>query len=187
MFKDSGPGVLVAAAFIGPGTVTMCTIAGAQFQFVLLWAMFFSVFSTIILQEMSARLGLVSQKGLAQAVSEQIHKPFARWIALALIMSALLIGNAAYEAGNISGGVLGLETLFTQPLVKFQHVEVNLFSLAIGLFAFILLWIGNYKIIETTLIILVLLMSFSFVLTAIMTTPDIFLVLKGLLIPQIPI
>ncbi|HOP23360.1 MAG TPA: divalent metal cation transporter, partial [Gammaproteobacteria bacterium] len=48
-----GPGVLVAAAFIGPGTVTVCTLAGAQYGFVLLWSMVFSVIATIILQEMS--------------------------------------------------------------------------------------------------------------------------------------
>ena len=55
LFKDFGPGVLIAAAFIGPGTVTVCTIAGAKYQFVLLWAMVFSIIATIVLQEMAAR------------------------------------------------------------------------------------------------------------------------------------
>ncbi|NQX84727.1 MAG: divalent metal cation transporter, partial [Flavobacteriaceae bacterium] len=54
-FKNIGPGPLVAAAFIGPGTVTLCTIAGVNFGFGLLWAMVLSIISAIILQEMSAR------------------------------------------------------------------------------------------------------------------------------------
>ena len=44
-FKKSGPGTLVAAAFIGPGTVTLCTLAGVNFGFHLLWAMVLSISS----------------------------------------------------------------------------------------------------------------------------------------------
>lgn len=64
--NNIGPGPLVAAAFIGPGTVTVCTLAGVNFGYALLWALLLSVFATIILQEMSARLGIVSQKGLSE-------------------------------------------------------------------------------------------------------------------------
>ncbi|MEO9559798.1 MAG: divalent metal cation transporter, partial [Nonlabens ulvanivorans] len=60
IFKNIGPGTLVAAAFIGPGTVTVCTLAGANYGYSLLWAMLLSVFATIVLQEMAARLGLIT-------------------------------------------------------------------------------------------------------------------------------
>lgn len=186
LFKDFGPGILIAAAFIGPGTVTVCTIAGAQYQFVLLWAMVFSIIATIVLQEMSARLGLVAKKGLAQAVRDEINNPLLKWLAIGLIMSAVLVGNAAYEAGNISGGVLGLETLISQVTFSVAHLEINLLSLAIGIIAFIVLFMGNYKVIEKALVSLVVLMSLSFLLTAIMTKPDLLAVLKGLFIPTFP-
>ena len=186
MFKNIGPGVLIAAAFIGPGTVTMCTIAGAKYQYVLLWAMVFSIIATIVLQEMSARLGLIAQKGLAQSVREQIPNPVIKWLALILVMSAILIGNAAYEAGNISGGVLGLETLIAHTTISLGDLTINIMSLAIGILAFIVLWIGRYKFIEKALVSLVILMSLAFVITAIMTTPNIISVLKGLFIPSIP-
>ncbi|MEL6957123.1 MAG: divalent metal cation transporter, partial [Pseudomonadota bacterium] len=52
-----GPGVLVAAAFIGPGTVTACTLAGSNFGFALVWALVFATLATIALQDMAARLG----------------------------------------------------------------------------------------------------------------------------------
>ena len=74
-FKNIGPGPLVAAAFIGPGTVTLCTMAGVNFGYALLWAMGLSVVATIILQEMSARLGIIAQKGLADVIRSEINNP----------------------------------------------------------------------------------------------------------------
>ena len=74
-FQNIGPGTLVAAAFIGPGTVTLCTIAGVNFGFNLLWAMLLSIIATIVLQEMAARLGVISQKGLSEVIREEIKTP----------------------------------------------------------------------------------------------------------------
>lgn len=185
-FKNIGPGTLIAAAFIGPGTVTVCTIAGVTHGFTLLWAMLLSIFATIILQEMAARLGLVYGKGLAETVKSQIKSPFLKWLAIGLILAAILVGNAAYEAGNISGGVLGLQTVFGDSSVTIWGIAINVLPLVIGLIAFVLLYIGNYKVIERALVSLVILMSLSFVCTVILTNPDMIAVLKGLFIPRIP-
>ena len=65
-FFSIGPGTWVTAAFIGPGTVTVCTLAGVQFGYTLLWALIISVIACVILQEMAARLGVVTQKGLSE-------------------------------------------------------------------------------------------------------------------------
>nr|WP_237712996.1 divalent metal cation transporter [Alishewanella agri] len=58
-----GPATLVTAAFIGPGTVVTASLAGANFGYALLWALLFSVLATLILQEMAARLGIVTGRG----------------------------------------------------------------------------------------------------------------------------
>ena len=58
---------MVTAAFIGPGTVTMCTLVGVRAGSTLLWALVFSVLATIVLQEMSARLGVVTRMGMGEA------------------------------------------------------------------------------------------------------------------------
>jgi Mn2+/Fe2+ NRAMP family transporter len=177
--KNIGPGTLVAAAFIGPGTVTVCTIAGVTYGFTLLWAMLFSIFATIVLQEMAARLGLIHGKGLSETVKEQISNPLLRGAAMVLIVSAVLIGNAAYEAGNISGGALGLQTIL--PAYVSQYIP-----LLIGAVAFSLLYIGNYKVLEKSLIMLVIIMSLSFLVAAILTQPNLLDVLLGLLKPSVP-
>lgn len=184
-FKNIGPGPLVAAAFIGPGTVTVCTLAGVNFGFSLLWAMLLSILATVVLQEMSARLGIVSQKGLSEVIRSEIKNPIFKTLAIILILSAIVIGNAAYEAGNISGSVLGLETLFGNPTIELGVLKLNTFSLLIGAIAFILLYIGNYKVLEKALIALVVLMSFAFLITAILTKPDLSEIAKGLFIPKV--
>jgi len=168
-FKNIGPGALIAAAFIGPGTVTVCTMAGVKYGFTLLWAMLLSIIATVVLQEMAARIGLVHGKGLAATVKEAIPNPILKWIGIGLILVAILVGNAAYEAGNISGGVLGLQTLIAGGMIEMGSFSLNLWSVLIGVIAFVLLYIGNYKIIERSLFVLVLLMSISFVITAILT------------------
>ena len=185
-FQNIGPGTLVAAAFIGPGTVTLCTLAGVNFGFNLLWAMLLSIIATIILQEMAARLGIISQKGLSEVIREEIKNPFLKQFMTFLILAAVVVGNASYEAGNISGGVLGLETILGKSIVEIGSVSINLMSLLIGVIAFILLYIGNYKFLEKALVTLVLLMSVSFLITAIVTKPNILAVLKGMFVPRFP-
>lgn len=185
IFKHIGPGTLIAAAFIGPGTITICTIAGVNFGFGLLWAMVLSIVITIILQEMAARLGLVSQKGLSQVVREQIKNPFLKRIVVLIILAAIVIGNAAYEAGNISGGRLGLEAVMGDFVLLLGDFYLNIWSVLIGIIAFSLLYIGKYKVIERVLVTLVILMSISFLFTAIITKPNFLEILKGFFVPNI--
>ncbi|REG88166.1 Nramp family divalent metal transporter [Winogradskyella sediminis] len=185
-FKNIGPGPLVAAAFIGPGTVTVCTLAGVNFGFALLWAMALSIFATVILQEMAARLGIVSQKGLSEIIREEIKHPIVKGVALLLIISAIVIGNAAYEAGNISGGALGMEAIVGNVIWEVGQLDFNIMSLIIGAIAFVLLYIGNYKVLEKTFVFLVILMSFAFITTAILTKPNFLEILTGILVPVAP-
>lgn len=183
-FKNIGPGPLVAAAFIGPGTVTICTLAGVGFGYTLLWAMVLSIIATVVLQEMAARLGIVTQKGLAEVIRTEINNPILKALTLILILSAIVIGNAAYEAGNISGGVLGLETIFGDPYRDIFGIPVNVMSILIGVIAFALLYIGNYKVLEKTLIGLVIVMSLAFFITAIISKPDLSEIFKGVFKPS---
>ena len=184
--NNIGPGPLIAAAFIGPGTVTLCTLAGVNFGYALLWAMALSVVATIILQEMAARLGVVTQKGLSQVIREEIKSPLVKTIVITLIISAIVIGNAAYEAGNISGGALGMQTIFGNPMVAIFSLKISVLPFTIGLIAFVILYMGNYKVIEKALVFLVVLMSLAFLITTVLTKPDLVSVFKGVFVPQFP-
>ena len=177
-FRDIGPGALIAAAFIGPGTVTLCTIAGASFGYSLIWAILLSTFSTIVLQEMSLRIGLITKMNLAEVIRINIKSKFINRLFLVLIICSILIGNAAYEAGNITGASLGISAILNSE-------SINYIPIFIGLIAFIILYQGNYKILERFLVLLVLIMSISFFITAIMTKPNIESLLNGILSPEL--
>ncbi len=178
-----GPAFLVTAAFIGPGTVITATIAGANFGYSLLWALLFSVIATIILQEMAARLGVVTQQGLGENIRQSFDSPLAKLISILLIVSAIAIGNAAYQSGNISGASLGLEAIVGQVQLKGYSV----WPAIIGTIALIVLWQGSYRLVEKVLVSLVATMSIAFVVTFIYSKPDIASLFSGLLVPSLPL
>lgn len=175
-----GPGALVAAAFIGPGTVTACTLAGANFGYALIWALVFATIATTILQDMSARLGAGARLGLGEALMQSTSNPALKIVLATLVLAALAIGNAAYEAGNLAGGALGMEALFngSPPDRRFLVLSLTVFSAGLLLY-------GKYKTLERILVGLVILMSLAFLITAIMVKPDFTAILQGL-IPSIP-
>ena len=172
-----GPGFLVTAAFIGPGTMTTCTLAGARFGFALLYALVFATVTTLFLQEMTGRLSLGSGQDLGQALRSFPRRRLTRLIYTVLTLSAITFGCAAYEAGNITGGAMGLEILTPLP----YRVWVVLIALA----ALLLLSQKSYKVVEKTLICLVFLMSLAFLTTVVIVRPSLSAALSGL-VPTIP-
>ncbi|MDJ0843435.1 Nramp family divalent metal transporter [Crocosphaera sp.] len=179
--KNLGPGLIIAAAFIGPGTITTASKAGASYGFILLWAIVFSTIATIILQEMSGRLGIVTRKGLGEAL-RQIKQPVLRLVAIILVIAAIFFGNTAFEMGNITGAAIGLEVA--------TNISSQIWAGMIAIFAFLLLILGAYKLIEKVLILLVSLIGFAFLTTTIMviiTQPNhLFALFKGMIIPTLP-
>ncbi len=172
--KAVGPGAMVAAAFIGPGTVTTASVTGAAFGYALLWTIAFSIIATIVLQEMSARLGLVSGEGLGEALRERFDNQLVEYASIILVVGAIGVGTAAYEAGNILGGAAGLATI--------TGIGSTTWGVVMGLVAGALLFTGQYKLIERALVGLVILMSFSFVASAILIGPDLGAVASGFVI-----
>ena len=71
----------------------------------------------MVLQEMSARLGVVTRLGMGEALRERLPQGFARFGALALVFSAIVVGNTAYEGGNLSGAVLGIQAWMSDGLL----------------------------------------------------------------------
>ncbi|HUH11594.1 MAG TPA: Nramp family divalent metal transporter [Longimicrobiales bacterium] len=169
---------MVAAAFIGPGTVTTCTLAGARYGYALLWALGFSVIATLVLQEMAARLGLATGQGLGEAVRRRFDGVALRLLSVSLIVSAIAVGNAAYETGNLLGAGLGIDSAIGG--------GARLWALLAGGGAALLLWRGSYRVVERFLVGLVLVMSTVFLATAALVGPALGDVLRGLLVPSLP-
>jgi len=175
--KRFGPGMLVAAAFIGPGTITTASIAGANFGFVLMWALLLSIIVTFVLQEMSSRLGIVSGLGLSEALRSSINNHFLKAFLMIMIVSALGIGNAAFEVGNITGAAIGLSQI--------GNLSTSSSVLIVGILVLTLLGTRIFKMLEQILTVLVVIMSLLFLLAMITIEIDYSKLLRGLFIPTV--
>ena len=176
--RTLGPGFLITAAFIGPGTVTTATLAGAKFGYALIWVVLFSVIATMILQEMAARLGIVTQKGLAEAMRMSIGNIVLRSLALLLVVCAIGFGNTAYQAGNFTGAAIGLQSI--------MGGELTQWVLVIAALSAALLASGVYALIRTVLTLLVFIMSIVFLVTMWIANPDFNAIFSGAFSPGIP-
>ena len=176
--KAMGPGIIIVGSFLGPGTVTTATRTGATFGFSVLWAIIFSVIATIILQEMSARLGIISQKGLAEHIVNVFgENKFLKNLSIFLVGGAITLGGIAYMSGDLIGTSLGISNL--------TGIQTNYIAPAIGVIILILLNIGTVKWLEKILGVLVLTMVTVFVITMIVVKPDVGEMAMGL-VPTIP-
>ena len=169
---------VIAAAFIGPGTVTTAAAAGAKHGLTLLWALLFSTLACLVLQEAAARVTVVSGLNLGQAIRRQCGGfPLGRYLPVA-VAGIIFLGCAAYEAGNILGGVAGA-ALGT-------HLPGEALTLIIALAAGLLLWFGSIRLVVNVMGATVGLMGMVFLVTAILVQPPPQELVKGLFIPQIP-
>lgn len=160
-----GPGLLVTAAFIGPGTVVTASSAGAQFGLQLLWAVAFSCVAAILLQSQASRLGILSGRGLGESIREILRDSRWRWPAIALVVVALGVGNGAYQTGNLTGAAIGLQAVVGG--------WVPGWILTIATIAAGILWAGNFRWLQRIMIMLVAVLSVSFVLATIFSIPKI--------------
>ena len=155
---------MVAAAFIGPGTLTTATAAGASSGLALAWSLLFALIATVVLQELAMRSSLVTQQDLA-ALARQFGGPlWGRWLIAPLIVLAIGVGNAAYQSGNLSGAAIGLTTFFPE---RFASIILLLSAIAA-----ILILSNRYRWLERSLVALVVLMAMLFLGLAFTLLPN---------------
>jgi len=169
---------VIAAAFIGPGTVTTAARAGSDFGFALAWALLFSTIACLVLQEASGRITVLTGKELGEAVRLRFSSSRAFGWVPAMLAAGVVLGCAAYEAGNLLGGVAGLRLVV--------DVSPASATIACGVLAAALLATGSTRWIARSLGALVAVMGVAFLLTAVRLGPDLRALLSGLLVPRFP-
>ena len=208
-----GPAVLVTAAFIGPGTLMAASSAGARFGYQLLWAVAFSVFATVVLQEMASRLGIATGIGLSESLKRSISSLPLRVCALALVLLAIFVGNSAYQTGNILGAASGLNSAYSKIETADDEKEMspdttsksnsslkgdserssdekslgfqNYVVWFVAAVALCVVWIGRFDVLQWLLTALVVLMSLLFIVAAMRSGADWQQVMSGF-VPRIP-
>lgn len=168
---------VISAAFIGPGTVTTAVTAGSQFQLQLLWSVVFSTVGCIVLQEISARIAITSGLTFGQSLTRKFGNRTGtnlQWI----VGGSVILGCAAYEAGNILGAVAGLELI--------TGLQREVLTVLITAVAGFVLWVGGKNWIGNLMTALVLLMGIAFFALAASQHTSTSALLAASVIPVIP-
>lgn len=178
--KSLGPGFLIVGSFIGPGTVTSSTKAGADYGLSLFWCVIFSVIAVMVMQGMAARLGIVTQMGLAENLVKDFEdRPLLRNLLCGLVAVAIIIGGFAYMSGDLTGTAIGISAL--------TGVSTRIIAPIWGLCILLILSFAGdaVKYLEKLLGICVVIMAVVFLVTMIVVRPDVGDLLAGC-VPNIP-
>lgn len=165
---------VISAAFIGPGSVTACAMAGSRYGLTLLWVLTFATLGTVWLQEAATRITLAIGRDLGQTIAQTYRS---RAVPVALFC-AVALGCAAYQAGNILGAVAGL--------VLLTGWSAPVLTVGVGLVCAALLAIGSTRWIANFLGIVVLAMGVAFAYVAWEAHPPAAGVARALVVPVIP-
>ena len=175
-----GPGMLIVGSFIGPGTVTSATRAGANHGYSLFWCVIFSVIAVIVLQGMASRLGIITQKGLAENLVDDFKETPALQKTLCwLVAISIAIGGFAYMAGDLTGTSIGISAL--------TGISPRIIAPLWGVCILIMVTFAReaVKFLEKLLGVCVSIMAVVFVITMVVVKPDLGQVFSGI-IPTIP-
>jgi manganese transport protein len=169
-----GPAYLISVGYMDPGNWATDIAGGSQFGYALIWVLLMSNIMALLLQSLSARLGIVTQHDLAQA-SRETYSKFVNYVLYFLAEIAI----AACDLAEVLGMAIGLNLLFGIPLIQGVLITV--------LDTFLLLFLINKGIrkMEAFIIALVLIIGFSFVFEMIFAQPEVNKIICGL-IPTLP-
>ena len=169
-----GPAYLISVGYMDPGNWATDIAGGSQFGYALLWVLLMSNLMALLLQSLSARLGIVTQRDLAQA-SRETYSPFINYILYFLAEIAI----AACDLAEVLGMAIGINLLFDIPLITAVWITV--------LDTFLLLFLINKGIrkMEAFIIVLVAIIGISFIFQMIFAQPEMGKVIYGL-IPSMP-
>ena len=169
---------VISAAFIGPGTITTASKAGAVFGFDLLWSLVFSTMGCLLLQEAAARITMASGLNLGQAITRQFEGKSTKIAMLILVVGAIIVGCAAYQTGNLLGAATGVSMIF--------KIDVWRLVLVIGVAAAVALSIPSLQVIARLMGLLVAVMGVCFFTTVVLLRPGWGDLIRGSLVPTIP-
>jgi len=156
-FAILGPGLITGSVDNDAGGITTYSVAGALYGYNLIWTLIPAFVVLIVIQEMNARMGVVTGKGLADLIRENSGLKTTFFIFLGLLIAD--IGNSTTEFAGVAGSmeVLGISKYISVPLA--------------GIAVWFLVVKGNYKIAERVFIVFSLAL-FMYIISALMGNPN---------------
>ncbi|HTD63368.1 MAG TPA: Nramp family divalent metal transporter [Verrucomicrobiae bacterium] len=167
-----GPGIITGFAGNDAGGVTTYTAVGAHYGFEMMWLLLLSTAGLLVIQEMCARMGAVTGKGLSDLIRERFG---VRWTIVAML--ALLIANGSNIVAEYAGIAASLELFHVQRIVSVPIAAVLIWVLVVFF---------SYRIVERALFVLVL-AYIAYPISAFIVGPPWGEVVRDSVIPALPI
>ncbi|MGQ4253573.1 Nramp family divalent metal transporter [Bacillus subtilis] len=167
-----GPAFIAAIAYIDPGNFATNISAGSKYGYMLLWVILFSNIMALLIQSLSAKLGIATGKNLPEVAREEFPKPVSigLWIQGELVIIAT-------DLAEFIGAALGLYLLFGIPMLEASIIA------AIGSFAILELQRRGYRSLEAGIAGMLFVVVIAFALQTFFAKPDAVSVMKGLFVP----
>ena len=164
-----GPGIISGSVDNDAGGITTYSIAGANFGYTMLWVLTLTTFCLCITQEVGARMGLVTGKGLASLIREKFG---IRWTAF--IMTVLLIANLGTIAAEFAGIAASLEILGIAKIISVPIAAVLIYFIIVK---------GSFKKLER-IFLFTSAFYFVYIISAVLAHPDWLVSAKSLVLPH---
>ena len=170
LFAFAGPGLMVAVGYMDPGNWATDIAGGAKFGYTLLSVVFVSNIFAILLQYLALKLGIATERDLAQACKDHYHPAisYSLWVLCEIAI-------AACDLAEVIGSAIALNLLFGLPLT--WGVAVTALDVLIILF----FQYKGFRLIEAIVAGLIVIIIGSFVFEMILSHPQIFPMLSGML------
>ena len=168
MLAILGPGIITGNVDNDAGGITTYSVIGARFGYSMLWMLLLITFTLAMIQEMSARMGVVTGKGLADLIRERFGIRLTMVVMLLLVFTNLT--NTMGEFAGVAGAssILGLNRFLVIPVVAF--------------FVWLLVVKGSYRAVEKVLLVFCILFL-TYVISAFMAHPNWGVVARSTVVP----
>lgn len=168
-----GPAFIASVAYLDPGNFATNITAGSKYGYLLLWVIFASNLMAVLIQSLSAKLGIATGKNLPEVARERFPKGVSIFL---WIQSELVI--IATDLAEFIGAALGLYLLFGIPMLPAALIT------AVGSFAILELQRRGYRTLEAGIAGMVMIVVLAFAFQVIMAKPDAGSILTGMFTPR---
>ncbi|WP_405117166.1 Nramp family divalent metal transporter [Paenibacillus sp. FSL K6-1217] len=168
-----GPAFIASVAYLDPGNFATNITAGSKYGYLLLWVIFASNLMAVLIQSLSAKLGIATGKNLPEVARERFPKGVSIFL---WIQSELVI--IATDLAEFIGAALGLYLLFGIPMLPAALIT------AVGSFAILELQRRGYRTLEAGIAGMVMIVVLAFAFQVIMAQPDAGSVVAGMFTPR---
>ena len=161
ILKALGPGFIIAAVVLGPGSITVSSKIGATHGYSLLWVILMGAISMSVYTSMSVRYGVLHEKSLLKMISEK----YAKWFSVAIGVCSFLAA-LSFQFGNNLGVGMGMQTL--------TGINETVWPLIFTPLAIVLVFYSKnlYKALEQIMMIMVVVLILAFIINLVFIRPD---------------